>query len=46
MHDGDLDDLVVRGNSVLEQEVKHARQIPSKERVFVRTDSAMFELRQ
>ena len=45
MHDGNLEDLVVCGNNVLEQEVRHARQIPSKERVFVRTDSAMFELR-
>ena len=28
MHDGDLDDMVVYGNSVLEREVMHARQIP------------------
>lgn len=46
MHDGDLDDIVVRGQSVLAKEIKHARSIPGEERVFVRTDSSLFELQQ
>lgn len=36
MHDGSLEDIFIKGESVLEREIKHAREIPADERVMVR----------
>ena len=44
MHDGNLDDLVIRGSNVLESEISHAKSIPANERVMIRKESSLFEL--
>ena len=36
IYDGDLEDIYVKGESVLEKEIKHARKIPADERVMIR----------
>ena len=41
MHDGFIDDMVIKGESVLNREIRHAREIPVEERVMVRMDSEL-----
>ena len=46
MHDGNIDDLVIRGSNVLNNEITFAKSIPSLERVLVRQETSLFELKQ
>ena len=44
MHDGVIDDMIVKGENVLQREIRCAREIPEDERVMVRKDSSLFDL--
>ena len=46
LHDGNLDDLMIKGSSVLEREINHAQSIPSKERILIRNESSILNLKQ
>ena len=38
MHDGSLDEMIIHGQNILQKEIRHAWDIPARERVIVRTD--------
>ena len=46
IHDGDLDEMIVLGSSVLSNEINHARSIPMNERVLIRKESSVMELQE
>ena len=46
LHEGDLDEMIVKGSSVLTNEINHARSIPMNERVLIRKESSVLELQK
>ena len=46
IHEGDLDEMIVMGSSVLNNEINHARSISMAERVLIRKESSVLELQK